>query len=340
MKGVSCQDLGENLFLFTFHQVGGKKKAVEGGPWMFEKDLIILEEFDPEKTLEEYAFSHIPIWIRVYNLPLGRMKRKTGEQIGDEIGEFLEMDGVENGEAVGKCLRIKIKFEVAKPLRRGVLIEVDDKGRKLWCPLEYEFLLDFCFIYGILGHVDKDCDKKLKRGEEPQYGKWLKWVPPRKNFSSDGYRRNLSERGGRRSYNLGLAGSRLGSDAPSWRKDASGGSGNFSRSSGEGEKEVTSPLKITCDDQGRTSCEGRESATQGQEANQQVKKTLEFSKEGRADVQTKEQGSAGEVEGEVGEGRVKEGEAIEGDTMLVDERVTDTCQNAGDLKKGGLWKVS
>jgi hypothetical protein len=79
MKGITCKDLGENLFLFTFHQPGGKKKAVEGGPWMFDKDLIIMEEYDPLKTIDEYKFSHIPIWVRVYKLPLGSMRRENGE---------------------------------------------------------------------------------------------------------------------------------------------------------------------------------------------------------------------------------------------------------------------
>jgi hypothetical protein len=32
IKGVDCKDLGENLFLFTFHQSSGKKRAVEEGP--------------------------------------------------------------------------------------------------------------------------------------------------------------------------------------------------------------------------------------------------------------------------------------------------------------------
>jgi hypothetical protein len=84
------------------------------------------------------------------------------------------MDGVENGMAIGKCLRIKVKWELAKPLMRGTMVEVDEKGRKLWCPIGYEFLPDFCFICGIIGHVDKECDRKLSKGEEPQYGKWLK----------------------------------------------------------------------------------------------------------------------------------------------------------------------
>jgi hypothetical protein len=30
MKGTECKDLGENMFLFTFHQAGGKRTPSEG----------------------------------------------------------------------------------------------------------------------------------------------------------------------------------------------------------------------------------------------------------------------------------------------------------------------
>lgn len=46
LKGIECKDQGENRFLITFLQGSGKRKAMEDGPWMFGKDLIILAEFD------------------------------------------------------------------------------------------------------------------------------------------------------------------------------------------------------------------------------------------------------------------------------------------------------
>lgn len=34
-KGIKCRDLGDNLFLITFMQPGGKRRALEEGPWEF-----------------------------------------------------------------------------------------------------------------------------------------------------------------------------------------------------------------------------------------------------------------------------------------------------------------
>jgi hypothetical protein len=215
VRGIECKELGDNFFLFTFHQSGGRKKAVDSGPWMFDKDLIVLEDFDPSKTIDQYEFNTVPVWVRIYKLPLGMMKKETGEIFGERIGDFMEMDGVEDGMAFGKCLRVKVRMNINKPLMRGTLVEVDEHGRTIWCNFEYEFLPNFCFICGFLGHIDKKCDVKLKKGEEPQFGHWLRWMPPRRNIAN--VNRNGSDRGNRRNYGFTNNASR-GSDSLSWRK--------------------------------------------------------------------------------------------------------------------------
>jgi hypothetical protein len=63
--------------MITFLQACGKKKAVDSGPWMFNNDLVAVEDFDPNKSIEEYDFKAVPIWIRVLKLPLCRMDKAT-----------------------------------------------------------------------------------------------------------------------------------------------------------------------------------------------------------------------------------------------------------------------
>jgi hypothetical protein len=81
IKGVMCRDLGDNHFLFTFLYASGKRRALDDGPWMFGKDLIVLADYDETKVLEEMEF-FIPIWVRAMKMPLGEMNREVGAAIG------------------------------------------------------------------------------------------------------------------------------------------------------------------------------------------------------------------------------------------------------------------
>uniref|UniRef100_A0A453LTT2 DUF4283 domain-containing protein n=1 Tax=Aegilops tauschii subsp. strangulata TaxID=200361 RepID=A0A453LTT2_AEGTS len=39
IKGVGCKELRTNVFLFTFRQASGGRRALEEGPWWFDKEL-------------------------------------------------------------------------------------------------------------------------------------------------------------------------------------------------------------------------------------------------------------------------------------------------------------
>jgi hypothetical protein len=204
---------------------------------MFDIDLLVIEVFDPKKNLDEYEFSKVPIWVCVYKLPLGMMNRDTGEDIGAQIIEFMEVDGLEDGLAVGKYMRIKVRLRINKPLMRGTTVIVDDNDKRIWCPFEYEFLPDFCFVCGVIGHIDIDCKIKLKRGDEPQFGKWLKWMPEKKQLFLDG-RRRWPDRVSRNNNNWVTSGS--ASDAPSWKKNDLNSAGK-DKNIEEGRRGVASP---------------------------------------------------------------------------------------------------
>lgn len=117
------------------------------------------------------------------------MNAESAEEIGNIIGQFVEADKGSNGNAIGNFLRIKIRMMINKPLMRGFTLdeEVDEgsrgSGRKQgevaesmrgegeggWCRFEYEYLPDFCYTCGMIGHGEKDCKEKLMKGEAPQF---------------------------------------------------------------------------------------------------------------------------------------------------------------------------
>jgi len=213
---------------------------------------VVVVDYDETKLVEELEFVFIPIWIRVTKLPLGMMNRLVGEAIGEEVGEFLDMEKEDDGTTVRKFLRIKVRIDIRKPLMRGVTLNVGDNEKALWCPLIYEYLPDFSYICALIGHVDKVCHTKLQKGEMPQYRKHLRFIPDRRRMEeSVGEKfkgaRNSSDwrsgNGGSRSSGGRFLTSGGGSDAQSWRKTQVTGKDVIAGKSGD-EDEVTSPVKI------------------------------------------------------------------------------------------------
>ncbi|KAK1678763.1 hypothetical protein QYE76_039611 [Lolium multiflorum] len=223
MNGTICKELGDNRFRFTFSQASGKSKALKEGPWMFNHELLVMVDFDPRKTLDE----------------------ETAEAIGAEFGGLLDVETDEDGTAVGKFLRIKVILDIRVPLRRGIKlledVELDTGGLQeleRWCPFQYEFLPDFCYCCGRLGHKKDYCQSGDKKSKSLEYGPEL----VAKKFGEDRGRSSPGGFGGSwgGAGSGGKSGSRSGS--ASWRKDGVGSGPLVKQNKVDGE-EVTSPMK-------------------------------------------------------------------------------------------------
>lgn len=105
---LEWKDLSRNRFSFTFPDENSKKKALDSGPWRFNKDLIVMEKILASKTIDEYEFKWIPIWVRAYGIPMGMMSLETGNLVGERIGEVLDIDVDQDGTAMGQFMRIKV----------------------------------------------------------------------------------------------------------------------------------------------------------------------------------------------------------------------------------------
>ncbi|CAM0877970.1 unnamed protein product [Alopecurus aequalis] len=172
------------------------------------------------------------------------MTRRAADLIAVEVGEFVEVKLGSDGRAVGDCLKIKVRINIKKPLMRGMMMQFGEKGKWIWCSFTYEYLPDFCYRCGVIDHDNKECPVKLGKGEEPQFGPWLRHVPQARRSRTDEARKSSLNLGGAPRYeNWGGRSSKSGSDSQSWRKsDRESGKGAAGKDSHE--EEVNSPLKL------------------------------------------------------------------------------------------------
>ncbi|KAL0003519.1 hypothetical protein SO802_017300 [Lithocarpus litseifolius] len=191
-KGVRISDIEEDLFLVEFGDKKDKQKVLDMCPWSYDKNLVLLQNFDGESAPKDIRLCRSPFWVQIHNLPLKSRTKQTGWMIGSKLGEVLEVDVPENGVQWGRYLRIRVKIDVTRKLVQGKKIKVENNEQR-WVFFKYERLPNFCYLCGMLRHGEKECDKNdlSGNGEEKgayQYDAWLRGEPGRRN-SSD-YRGN------------------------------------------------------------------------------------------------------------------------------------------------------
>ena len=63
-----------------------KKKVLDMCPWSYEKQLVLIQDFEVELAPREIDFKWSPFWVQMFNLPLKSRTRETREVIGSKLG--------------------------------------------------------------------------------------------------------------------------------------------------------------------------------------------------------------------------------------------------------------
>lgn len=70
------------------------------------------------------------------------------------------MDTDDDDKCLGTFMRLRVKYDVSKSLRRSAKLTLDHKLPPVRVLLRYEKLPDYCYICGLLGHQLKSCHMK------------------------------------------------------------------------------------------------------------------------------------------------------------------------------------
>lgn len=140
--------------------------VVKGGPWTFDSAMLALEPVADYEDPAKVPLWHVNIWIQIHDLPMGYMTEAIGKALRNFFGEFLEYDTKNNTSIWRECMRLRIRLDVRKPLKRKKKIIKKD-GKEFTVTCKYERLGEFCFLCGLVSHTDRFCRKFIdKRGVE------------------------------------------------------------------------------------------------------------------------------------------------------------------------------
>jgi hypothetical protein len=157
VRGVTVKRSNSGVFVFQFHHHLDVQRVLKGGPWFFNKHMLILGPMAEAEQPEQVALYSVPFWVQVHNLPAGAMSEKNGKQIAESMGEFLEYDAKNNSSYWRKYMRIRVMLDVRRPLKKTKRLKKPGGGTQE-VQFKYERLGMFCYYCGLLGHTDETCD--------------------------------------------------------------------------------------------------------------------------------------------------------------------------------------
>jgi hypothetical protein len=175
-KEISFKEIQDNLWIFEFSNEEEKKRVMEGRPWAYERQIMILNELEGQVPPSQMEFIHTPVWIQIHDMPLHCMSRAVGTKIGETLGVLEEVDAAADGVGWGRFLRIRVRIDITKPLERGRELIIG--GKAVWVSFKYENLPLFCFHCGCIVHGVKGCPVKKSRRlyDEEGVGEWGLWL--------------------------------------------------------------------------------------------------------------------------------------------------------------------
>jgi hypothetical protein len=92
VKGVTIKEAKAGLFLFSFAHPLDMEAVLQGGPWTFDNNMLLLDRVQLGMQIESIPLFHAAFWVQIHNLPAGLMKETVGVKLGNYIGMFMEYD--------------------------------------------------------------------------------------------------------------------------------------------------------------------------------------------------------------------------------------------------------
>ncbi|TXG47751.1 hypothetical protein EZV62_027045 [Acer yangbiense] len=191
-RGVEVESVSGNIFSFHFHCEEDRQRVIAGGPWNFDDELLVLEKPVGKGVIETLSFNLAKFWIQIHQISIICMTRKIGWFLGGLIGEVLDVDGGNTREARGKFMRVRVRIDIKKPLKRCLGVDIMGDGAETLMILRYERLRIHCFKCGMVDHKVADClvvepIPVINGVELLSFRIWMRASPP---FNTKNYKGN------------------------------------------------------------------------------------------------------------------------------------------------------
>ncbi|KAL2251991.1 UNVERIFIED_CONTAM: hypothetical protein Sindi_2321400 [Sesamum indicum] len=148
------------------------EEVIEGGPWLFQGQPIVLQKWEPGMAMRKQKHTQIPVWIKLRHLPMEYWTTEGLSIVASGVGKPLYPDAITRACTRLDFARVCVILDVTQKLINHVIIMTpNEDGGETPCKIdvEYEWLAPKCMSCMMIGHMTKDCamNKPLKSTKPP-----------------------------------------------------------------------------------------------------------------------------------------------------------------------------
>ncbi|KAL2252874.1 UNVERIFIED_CONTAM: hypothetical protein Sindi_0082100 [Sesamum indicum] len=148
------------FFFFQFKTVFDMEEIIEGGPWLFQGQPIVLQKWEPGMAMRKLKHTQVPVWIKLRHLPMEFWTTEGLSTVASGVGKPLYPDAITRACTRLDFARVCVMIDATQKLHKHIIVMAPDaEGGETPCKVdvEYEWLPPKCTACMSLGHSDKDC---------------------------------------------------------------------------------------------------------------------------------------------------------------------------------------
>ncbi|KAL2237657.1 UNVERIFIED_CONTAM: hypothetical protein Sindi_0957400 [Sesamum indicum] len=148
------------FFFFQFKTVFDMEEIIEGGPWLFQGQPIVLQKWEPGMAMRKLKHTQVPVWIKLRHLPMEFWTTEGLSTVASGVGKPLYPDAITRACTRLDFARVCVMIDAPQKLHKHIIVMApDEEGGETPCKVdvEYEWLPPKCTACMSLGHSDKDC---------------------------------------------------------------------------------------------------------------------------------------------------------------------------------------
>eukprot|EP00253_Pinus_taeda_P017483 PITA_17483 len=106
----------KGFFIVRFASAEARETIIRNGPWFWGTSGLFMTPWFPDFDPNTMTVTKVPVWVRLFNLPLHFWSEQVLEGIGNSIGKYIKADLERIDERLYTFARICVEVDLSKGL--------------------------------------------------------------------------------------------------------------------------------------------------------------------------------------------------------------------------------